>query len=214
MAGEMSSSDPVSTGMEVYYDRRAREYDDFYTGEGLYATRDRPLWFEDRAALERVIADLSPAEVLDVACGTGLLTQSLAGEVTAFDQSQRMLDVAKSRVPSARFVRGSAFDLPFEDGAFDRVFTGHFYGHLRPLQREAFLAEARRVAPELVIVDAARRPGGPAEEIQERPLLVDGSVHEVYKRWFSGRGLVDELGGGQVLHDGPWFVVVVHRFAA
>jgi hypothetical protein len=39
-------------------------------------------------------------------------------------------------------------------------------------------------------------------------VLNDGSRWEVYKRWFTGRGLVEELGGGTVLHDGRWFVVV------
>ena len=36
----------------------------------------------------------------------------------------------------------------------------------------------------------------------------DGSRHRVYKRFFSAEGLAAELGGGEVLHAGPWFVVV------
>jgi hypothetical protein len=38
--------------------------------------------------------------------------------------------------------------------------------------------------------------------------LNDGSQHEVYKRWFSGAALAEELGGGEVLFDGRWLVVV------
>jgi ubiquinone/menaquinone biosynthesis C-methylase UbiE len=53
------------------------------------------------------------------------------------------------------FVRGDAFWLPFPDSSFERVLTGHFYGHLEAPERQAFLAEARRVARELVIVDSA-----------------------------------------------------------
>jgi hypothetical protein len=30
----------------------------------------------------------------------------------------------------------------------------------------------------------------------------------VYKRWFGGDALAAELGGGEVLHAGHWFVVV------
>jgi len=97
--------------------------------------------------------------------------------------------------------------LPFQDGSFDRVFTGHFYGHLRAGERERFVAEALRVAGQLVVVDSHVRPDHDAEEEQERTLN-DGSVHTVYKRYFSGAGLAAELGGGEVLHDGDWFVMV------
>ena len=38
-------------------------------------------------------------------------------------------------------------------------------------------------------------------------MLNDGSSWEV-KRYFTAASLVTELGGGEVLHDGSWFVVV------
>ena len=87
------------------------------------------------------------------------------------------------------------------------MFTGHFYGHLDTVDRERFVAEARRVAPELVVVDSAVRPDHAAAEMQER-ILNDGSGFEVYKRYFDGATLRRELGGGTVLLDGEWFVVV------
>ena len=87
------------------------------------------------------------------------------------------------------------------------MFTGHFYGHLEGLEREAFLAEARRVARELVIVDSAVRPDHEREERQER-ILNDGSRFEVYKRYFDAEELAHELGGGTVLHASDWFVMV------
>jgi ubiquinone/menaquinone biosynthesis C-methylase UbiE len=142
-----------------------------------------------------------------VACGTGFLTQHLRGEVTGLDQSPSMIEIASERVPSGEFVVADALPLPFADGSFDRLFTGHFYGHLVEEQRVRFLAEARRVARELVIADTAIQPGHEPIEWQER-VLNDGSRHEVYKRFFTGARLVEELGGGEVLHEGPWFVVV------
>jgi len=66
------------------------------------------------------------------------------------------------------------------------VFTAHFYGHLREKQRQAFVTEARRVAGEVVVVDAALRPDKEPEELQER-VLSDGSRHETYKRYFDPR---------------------------
>jgi SAM-dependent methyltransferase len=193
--------------MRAYYDARAGEYDDWWLGRGLYADRDRPGWHEEVERLCEVVAGLSPARVLDVACGTGFLTRHLRGEVVAIDQSPAMVEVASARLPGARIVQGDAVPLPFADGELDRVFTGHFYGHLLAGERERFTAEARRVAGELVVVDSALHDGVEPEEWQER-LLKDGTRHRVYKRYFRGRELAEELGGGDVLHDGRWFVVV------
>ena len=44
--------------------------------------------------------------------------------------------------------------------SFDRLLTGNFYGLLHPPQRPAFFKAARRVAPELVIVELAEGLGG------------------------------------------------------
>jgi ubiquinone/menaquinone biosynthesis C-methylase UbiE len=193
--------------MQEYYDARAPEYDDWYLGAGMFAGRERLGWAEEVAALERAIASMSLAHTLDVACGTGFLTRHLQGEVVGLDQSEQMLEIARKRVPGVPFGRGDAFALPFSDGAFERVFSAHFYGHLQAGERALFLAEARRVAPELVICDAARRPDRETEEVQER-ILEDGSVWEVYKRFFTAEALAAELGGGEVIFAGEWFVVV------
>lgn len=197
----------VDAAMRAYYDRRAEEYDDWWVGTGRFAERERPGWSAEVRRLTRLLADRPPERVLDVACGTGFLTRHLQGELVALDQSPRMVRVAADRVPHARVLEGDAVPLPFADGAFDRVFTGHFYGHLLPGEREAFLAEARRVARGLLIVDSALREDVDPQEWQER-VLDDGSSHRVYKRFFTGEGLVDELEGGEVLHAGRWFVAV------
>jgi ubiquinone/menaquinone biosynthesis C-methylase UbiE len=193
--------------VKTYYDRRADEYDEWYLGLGRFDGLDRPSWDADVRALERTVAELPPARTLDVACGTGFLTRHLRADVVGLDQSERMLAVAREQAPSAAFVQGDALELPFEDSAFERVFTGHFYGHLEDHERERFLAEARRVAPELVVADAIRRPDRAIEELQER-VLNDGSRWQVYKRYFEPEQLLDELGGGRTLLANRWFVVV------
>lgn len=193
--------------MKEYYDARAPEYDEWYLDEGQYAARERPGWHEAVRALEQAVASLPPARTLDVACGTGFLTRHLAGQVTGLDQSERMLEIARERAPRAEFVPGDAMRLPFADGTFDRVFTGHFYGHLKSGDRQAFLSESRRLAPELIVVDSAVRPDHEREEWQTR-VLNDGSRHQVYKRYFDPSELAAELGGGRVLHAGDWFVMV------
>ena len=117
-----------------------------------------------------------------------------------------MLHEARPRVVGP-LVRADGFMLPFRDDSLDRVFAGHFYGHLRRDRRDPFLTEARRLAPGLVILDAALRGEGEAEELQRR-VLSDGSSHLVYKRYFTAQALLEELGGGDVLFEGRWFVLV------
>ena len=193
--------------MKAYYQRRAPEYDQWYLGTGRYALMERPGWDEELASLIETLRGMQPARTLDVACGTGFLTRHLPGEVTGLDQSRAMLDITHQRIPAATLVEGDAMPLPFPDGAFDRLVTGHFYGHLERGEREAFVAESRRVALELVVVDSAARDGVEPESVQQR-ILNDGSVHTVYKRYFEPEQLADELGGGDVLHAGRWFVAV------
>jgi len=192
--------------VKAYYDRRAPEYDDWWRAEGLYAGRDRQGWNEELDVLASVIAGLPAVRTLDVACGTGFLTRHLEGNVTGLDASDRMLEVARKQAPNARFVQGDALDLPFEDNAFDRVFASYFYCHLEEAERVRFLAEARRVAPELVIVASVQGKGDPAVRWEERRLK-DGSTWTVFKRVFSGEQLASEL-GGEVVFEGAWFVVV------
>ena len=191
--------------MKAYYDARAPEYDDWVYGRGLFAERERPGWDDERERLEGALADLPPARTLDVACGTGWLTQHLPGELVGLDASDSMLEIARERVPHGEFIAGDALSLPFEDGSFDRLVTGHFYGHLEEPDRVRFLAEARRVAGELVVVDSALREEVDPVQWQERELL-DGSRWEVYKRYFTGDELAAEL-GGEVYFNGRWFVV-------
>jgi ubiquinone/menaquinone biosynthesis C-methylase UbiE len=203
----MSGQGVVGEGMRAYYEQRAAEYDDWWLGRGVFARRERPGWDDEVAAVLEVVGALEPARVLDVACGTAFVTRHLRGDVVGLDQSETMVQIAADRLPHGRAVQGDAVPLPFADGAFDRVFTGSFYGHLLGDERERFLAEARRVAPERVVLDAALQEGGPPEEWQERK-LDDGSRHRVYKRFFTPEGLAEELGGGRVLHAGHWFVMV------
>jgi ubiquinone/menaquinone biosynthesis C-methylase UbiE len=190
--------------VKAYYDARASEYDDWYDGTGRFATLDRPAWHEMVEALSQTLHALPPARTLDVACGTGYATRWLPGEITGLDQSERMLAIASERLPHVRFVRGDALDLPFPDGEFERVTAMHFYGHLERRDRDRFLAEARRVGRELVVVDSALREDVEPEEWQER-ILNDGSRWTVYKRFFTPESLAAEL-GGHVLFAGRWFV--------
>ena len=119
-----------------------------------------------------------------------------------------MLEVAREQAPHAHFVQGDALALPFDDGAFDRVFTSYFYCHLEEDERTRFLAEARRVAAELVVVASIRGTGDRAKRWEERVGSRTARAGRVYKRVFTGEQLAGRARRGEVLFEGRWFVVV------
>jgi ubiquinone/menaquinone biosynthesis C-methylase UbiE len=186
--------------VRTYYDRRAPEYDGCWHH---HLERHR----QEVETLLRTLASQPPARTLDVACGTGFVTRHLPGQVVGLDQSASMLEIARTQAPNASYLVGDAFELPFEDGAFERIFSGHFYGHLEERDQTRFLTEARRVAPELVVAESAIHDDLEPVGWEER-VLRDGSRWQVYKRYFEPEELLEELGGGRILFAGSRFLLV------
>lgn len=106
--------------------------------------------------LNRVIRDLAPARVLEVAPGPARLSAELrpVPHAVGMDFSPRMLSEARRRTRERglrwTFVRGDGFALPFATGAFDLVFSVRFVRRFEPAPRRKLYAELRRVL----------RPGG------------------------------------------------------
>jgi hypothetical protein len=70
-----------------------------------------------------------------------------------------------------------------------------------------FLAEAHRVAGELIVLDAGR-PIGVASEHTQLRTLSGGARFEIYRRHFHAEELVQEL-GGQAVFAGRFYVLVI-----
>jgi SAM-dependent methyltransferase len=89
-------------------------------------------------------ADLAGRRVLDIGCGTGRFLAQLSEIAKAWgvDRSPEMLEVARSRAHGAGLKLGSAEELPFKDGWFERA-TMWLVAHL--LDRPRAFAETRRV---------------------------------------------------------------------
>ncbi|MET7502130.1 class I SAM-dependent methyltransferase [Streptomyces microflavus] len=123
------------------YDDEARDYDASRGGE--------PRARAAADAVERLLPQ-GPCTVLDIACGTGIVTGRLlrpGRTVVGVDRSPGMLGLAGGRVPGG-VVRGDATRLPFASDAVDAVVIVWLL-HLLP-HPEPVLAEAARVL----------RPGG------------------------------------------------------
>lgn len=84
--------------------------------------------------------------LLDVGCGAGMalwLAAKLGAEVSGFDASAALLDIARNRLPSVSFAQGDLEELPFEDNTFD-IATG-FNSFQFAAGPVAALSQARRV---------------------------------------------------------------------
>jgi SAM-dependent methyltransferase len=140
---------PVGTHRDRILDQFTRQAVPFSTAPGI----------RDGAALQRLV-DTSGAgaddEVLDVACGPGLVVCAFAPVVrhaTGIDVTPAMLDRARTLAAEQGLVnvtwrQGEVLPLPFDDASFSIVVSRFAFHHFeRP---QAVLAEMRRVC----------RPGG------------------------------------------------------
>ncbi len=93
-------------------------------------------------------------DVLDIACGDGVLAELLAGHarsITAVDLSPTLIQAAAMRLrpyPNVRLLEADMHALPLEAGRFDPIFLMHALAYTK--KPKAVLAEAARLL----------RPGG------------------------------------------------------
>jgi ubiquinone/menaquinone biosynthesis C-methylase UbiE len=132
-----------------------------------FKARQRKMWDAgDYATLSEHIADIGERvvaraeidpglSVLDVACGTGnaAIKAARAGaQVTGLDLAPKLLEQGRAKAEAEgldlEWVEGDAEQLPFEEGAFDRVLST--VGHM-------FAPRHRQVADEMIRV--CRRGG-------------------------------------------------------
>jgi SAM-dependent methyltransferase len=125
----------------------------------IYETHLVPLIFEDYAAdTAKRVAGRSAKRVLEIACGTGVVTRAMAAilpqstEIIATDLNPAMLEQATSISPKrpVEFRPADAMQLPFADQSFDTVVCQ--FGVMFFPDKGKALSEMRRVL----------RPGGAA----------------------------------------------------
>jgi ubiquinone/menaquinone biosynthesis C-methylase UbiE len=121
------------------------------------------------------LGDSGQGNLLDVACGPGVVTAALAPaakSIVAFDATQEMLEKAKARCAKAglanvSFRQGNAEALPFGDAQFDGVVTRLAVHHFANPQR-AFAEMFRVLRPSgtAVIVDVVSSEDAREEILQ------------------------------------------------
>ena len=153
------------SAMWHYYDRRiafrepgAKNVLSYFLGLGARADLDTIE--EELFTIHRLLRGLPATTYLDIGCGpTGEFTSQLPGSGCAMDQSEAVLRQLGSRLPMLPLLRADAMRLPIADNSIGRVFISHLYGLLLPDESAELLAEVRRVANEMVILDSGRPPG-------------------------------------------------------
>jgi SAM-dependent methyltransferase len=177
------------------------------TGAAVYERHLVPAMFAPWAPKLVDLTEVMPGErVLDVACGTGVVTRLAAeragprGRVMGLDLSPAMLAVARSLPPvegaAIEWVQANALALPLMDGAIDAVLCQHGLQQLP--DRPAALGEMRRVlAPggRLAVSVWGRIEGSPG-----MAALVDALEEHVGTAAADNRRLPFALGDAAELH--------------
>lgn len=108
---------------------------------------------KEKKIIGKLLSDLPEGRlVLDLACGTGRITEFLLSKgyrAWGVDISQEMLKVAQKRLSSfgesVNFRQADAEDLPFEDKFFDSATCIKLMGHIPPKTRIKILQDIKRV---------------------------------------------------------------------
>jgi 2-polyprenyl-3-methyl-5-hydroxy-6-metoxy-1,4-benzoquinol methylase len=140
-----------------YYRARALEYDEWFLRQGRYdrGPEHRSAWLREVQKIEAVLrSTVRDAEVLELACGTGLWTRRLAennARVLAVDASSEAIAINRARA-SSQHVEYRVADIFswVPPATFDVVFFSFWLSHVPPARFDEFWAS----------VKAALRPGG------------------------------------------------------
>ncbi|AEH37398.1 class I SAM-dependent methyltransferase [Halopiger xanaduensis] len=174
----------VKERVQQYWDSRAESYD----GDSHHALQDeaqRDAWLSVLREWTGGGGGESPQRILDVGCGTGVISLLLADighDVTGVDLSEEMLERARAKAGdrdlSVEFRNGDAESIPDPDDTYDLMTARHLVWTLP--NPSAALREWQRVV----------RPGG-------RVVLIEG--HWDFDEAFDGyQEIHDEL----PLYDG------------
>jgi len=169
----------------------------------IYRRLIDPLLGPLRPKVVRICVDLGAANVLDIATATGAQCRALgrAGlHATGLDLSEPMIAAARQRGgPNTSYVVGSAYELPFDDGAYDAVLLLLALHEHTESERAVMLREALRVLRSdgrLILADFAR-PRRPALHIPWRAIRMieatAGTEHSAGFRDYIARGGFDGL---------------------
>jgi SAM-dependent methyltransferase len=110
-----------------------------------------------------ILGEVPPGceSAIDVGCGDGVLAARGAA-VTGIDLDERMIGLARSRVPDATFLAGDFLTYPFRDDSFGFACANTALHHMDFAAALAKLARILRPGGRLAVVGVAAH-GSPAD---------------------------------------------------
>lgn len=160
------------------FDEQAPIYD-----EGMQGDHARALYPCILEEARRAMEGIPVPSVLDVGCGTGMLSERLLGafpscRLAGVDLSPAMVERARARLAGRAEVReADAERLPFHDGAFDLVVCNDSFHHYPDPDRAAFqMWRVLRKGGELVLGDVWQPAPARAVMNAWMPLAHEGDV--------------------------------------
>ena len=121
-----------------YYDDIADTYDESRFGNNYGKLIDT----EERMILDKLLSPGTGEKRLEIACGTGRLTNYATH---GLDASGEMLRHAAARHRHVEWRQASGDDTGYEEEAFDVVYTFHLLMHLEPEVIRGIFREAHRI---------------------------------------------------------------------
>ena len=169
----------IDKDIEQYYADRAYEYDKTYL---------RPERQKDIKKLHKLLKNLLSGHiVLEVACGTGYWTKTIASVskfITAVDINNKVLQIAKNReIPSDKviFVQDDVYSLNKIQNNFSAGFASFWWSHVLKSKLKGFLAlfQSKLQSDALVVFIDNRRVKGSSTPISR--IDNDGNTYQIRK---------------------------------
>jgi demethylmenaquinone methyltransferase/2-methoxy-6-polyprenyl-1,4-benzoquinol methylase len=193
----------IEKDVEKYYADRAYEYNKTYL---------RPERQKDIKKLHKLLKNLLGGHrVLEIACGTGYWTKTIASVsefITAVDINEEVLQIAKTRrIASDKviFIQDDVFLLNKIQNNFSAGFAGFWWSHILKSELKRFLAlfHSKLQSDALLIFMDNRRVEGSSTPISRIDIdgntyqirrLEDGREYEILKNFPTKKEILETLG--------------------
>jgi SAM-dependent methyltransferase len=144
---------PISSEPELQRAYEGEAVASKYVGERFASEPHRQLHERQVAVVQRVMDRLQPSAALEIAPGPGRVTRDVrpAGRLVCLEFNAGMIEEGRKACGGAvEWVPGNAFELPFDQGEVDFVYSFRFIRHFQLDDRRRLYAQIQRVL----------RPGG------------------------------------------------------